>query len=211
MPKSQHIRVLLVRSGSNDWDLAGRLSGCADLPLAGEGVERVRSFCAELGPNAVARVVSGPEESAEATARAIASAAGAKAKVVPALHEVGLGRWEGMSVTDAEGRYSTTYRQWREDPASVVPPGGEPLTDAAERVLAEIADVLGKSRADGSRGVAFVLRPMAFGIVRCWLRGEELSSLWQAAETEEGHEWFVVDRSSVRGGGLAAGAARHAG
>ena len=48
MAKSQHIRVLLVRSGPNEWDLAGRLSGCADLPLAERGGERVREVTSEL-------------------------------------------------------------------------------------------------------------------------------------------------------------------
>jgi broad specificity phosphatase PhoE len=146
-------------------------------------------------------VCTGPEESAEATARAIAEAVGAKAKTFPLLHEVGLGRWEGMCAGEAEARYSSTYRQWRENPMAVVPPGGETIADAAARVLPAVRDVLVRCKADDSCGVCFVLRPMAFGIVRCWLRGEELSSLWDAAETEEGFEWFLVDRSLVRGGG----------
>lgn len=213
MAKSQHIRVLLVRSGPNEWDLAGRLSGCADLPLAERGGEHVRCCTAELRPGCIARVCTGPEESAETTAQAIGAAVGAKAKTFPSLREVGLGRWEGMSAEDAEARYSSTYRQWREDPTSVVPPGGETIADAASRIIPVVRDVLLRCRADDSCGVCFVLRPMAFGMVRCWLRGDEFSALWQAAETPEGFEWFLVDRSSVRGGGgaVAANAIRDAG
>jgi len=204
MAKSQDIRVLLVRSGPNEWDLSGRLSGCADLPLAGAGAEQVDQFVAGLRAGCISRVCTGPEESAETTARAIAGRVGARSKVLPSLHEVSLGRWEGMSAGDAEARYASTYRQWREDPTSVVPPGGETIADAADRLIPTVRDVLARCRADDSCGVCFVLRPMAFGIVRCWLRGEDLSSMWGAAESAEGFEWFLVDRSSVRGGGGAA-------
>lgn len=210
MPKSPHIKVLLVRSGPNDWDLAGRLSGSADLPLAVAGAAAAQEFAAGLRPGCIARVTSGPEESAQATAAMIAESVAAKARVRAALHEVGLGRWEGMAATDAEARYASTYKQWREDPTSVVPPGGETVPDAAERIIPEIRDVLARCKADDSCGVCFVLRPMAFGIVRCWLRGDELSSLWRATETEEGFEWFLVDRSLVRNGGVAPGAVRDA-
>jgi broad specificity phosphatase PhoE len=210
MPKSNHIKVLLVRSGPNDWDRAGRLSGSADLPLSADGAEEIRRLAVGFTPGCIARVCCAPEESAQVTADIIAHQVGAKAKIKPGLHEIGVGRWEGMAAADAEGRYGSTYRQWREDPTGVVPPGGEMITDAAARIIPEIRDVLARCKADDSCGVCFVLRPMAFGLVRCWLRGEELSSLWEAAETEEGHEWFLVDRSLVRSGGLAPGAVRDA-
>lgn len=202
MPRSPHIKVLLFRAGLNDWDRTGRLSGSVDLPLCPQGEAAVEAAIRELEPGCVGKIRSAPEESAEATAGLLGARLEVKPRTDPDLHEVGLGRWEGMSRVDAEGRYATAYRQWREDPTAVVPAGGETVQDGADRIIAAMRDVLSKCRADESCGVCFVLRPMAFGIARCWLQGLELTSLWSVAESVEMHEWFVVQRASLRFGGM---------
>jgi len=212
MAKSTHIKLLLVRAGASAWDDAGRLSGSADLPLSDGGREAVAAMAAGVEPGAVCQVWTGPEESAERTSRAIVAAAQARAKVVPALHEVGVGLWEGLDQADGGGRAGKAFRQWREDPTSIVPPGGESVTDAAERVLETARGLLGRSRGDESCGVCLVLRPMVYGIVRCWLTGEPLASLWSVIREGPMAEWFLVDRASLRGGAAARpGAASRAG
>lgn len=200
MAKSTHIKLLLVRAGASAWDDAGRLSGSADLPLSDAGRAGVGATASAVEPGSVCQVWSGPEESADLTARAVAAAADARHKVVPALHELGVGLWEGLGGADAEGRGGKAFRQWREDPTSVVPPGGEPLEQAAERVIGQVRGLLSKTRGDESCGVCLVLRPMVHGIVRCWLRGEPLGGLWAATRESEMAEWLRVDRESLRGG-----------
>lgn len=212
MAKSTHIKLLLVRSGASEWDEAGRLSGSADLPLSAAGRAAVASLAAGLHPGAVCQVWSGPEDSAESTARALAAASEVKCKVVAGLHEVGVGLWEGLGRADAAERAGKAFRQWREHPLSVVPPGGESVSDAAERVIGQVRGLLAKSRGDEMCGVCLVLRPMVCGIVRCWLRAAGLSSLWTVVDEDEMAEWLLVDRESVRGGSEEApGVVRHAG
>ncbi|VAX42837.1 hypothetical protein MNBD_PLANCTO03-1075 [hydrothermal vent metagenome] len=198
MAKSTHIKLLMVRAGASEWDLAGRLSGSADLPLSAEGMAAVQTIARELSEGSVCQIWTGPEDTAQATAQAIANATGSKLKVVPALHEVGVGLWEGLNCADAEERAGKAFRQWREDPASVVPPGGEPITEAAERVIGQVRALLAKARGDENCGVCLVLRPMVFGIVRCWLRGEDLAAMWTEAQASDNPEWMLVDRDSVR-------------
>lgn len=212
MAKSTHIKVLLVRAGASAWDDAGRLSGGADLPLSDTGREAIAALAAGIEPGSLCQVWSGPEETAVGTAKAIAQAGETKVKVVPDLREVRVGLWEGLDGATAEGRVGKAYRQWREDPTSVVPPGGESVTDAADRAVGAVGGLLAKCRGDESCGVCLVLRPMVLGIVRCWLAGEAYGSAWKAGGGEEMAEWLLVDRESVRGG-LDGGpsAVRHAG
>ncbi len=207
MAKSSHIKLLLVRACSSEWDLADRLSGSADLPLSTEGRAQVEAIAADLADGSVCQVWTGPEETAEHTARAIAEATGAKLKSISDLHEVGVGLWEGLNCADAEERAGKAFRQWRDDPISVIPPGGESIADASERVIGQVRSLLAKSRGDECCGVCLVLRPMVFGIIRCWLKGESLSNMWpDATDTPE---WLLVDRESVRTGtGNAPGAVR---
>ncbi|MCC7389405.1 MAG: histidine phosphatase family protein [Phycisphaerales bacterium] len=200
MAKSTHIKLLLVRAGASVWDDAGRLSGSADLPLSEAGRQAVASFAAGIEPGSVCQVWSGPEEAAEGTAKAVGEAADARVKVVPGLHELGVGLWEGLDEATAEDRGGRAYRQWREDPTAVVPPGGEALSEAAERVSDEVRALLAKCRGDETCGVCLVLRPMVFGIVRCWLTGEGYGALWSWVGGEEMGAWLLVDRESVRGG-----------
>lgn len=199
MAKSTHIRVLLVRAGASAWDESGRMSGSADLPLTEAGRAAVAAFAGGLEPGSLCQVWSGPEESAEETAQAIGRAAGTKVRVIEALHELGIGLWEGLAEADAGERMGRAFRQWREDPESVVPPGGESVTDAAERVVGQVRGLLGRCRGDESCGVCLVLRPMVLGIVRCWLTGEGYGSMWSACRDPLG-EWLLVDRDSFRGG-----------
>jgi len=198
MAKSTHIKLLIVRAGASEWDLADRLSGSADLPLSPEGVAAVRAIARELPEGSVCQIWTSPEDTAETTAQAIAQATNARLKVVPALHEVSVGLWEGLNCADAEERAGKAFRQWREDPTSVVPPGGEPIAEAAERVIGQVRALLAKARGDENCGVCLVLRPMVFGIVRCWLRGEDLAEMWTEAQAGDKPEWMLVDRDSVR-------------
>ena len=200
MAKSTHIKLLLVRAGASAWDEAGRLSGSADLPLSDAGRASVGEMASGITEHAVCQVWSGPEESAEATAQAVAGVADSRLKVVPALHEVGIGLWEGLDEANAGERGGKAYKQWREDPTCVVPPGGEAVSAAAERIVGQVRGLLAKCKGDQSCGVCLVLRPMAYGIVRCWLTCEPYGSLWSAAKGGEMAEWLLVDRESVRGG-----------
>ncbi len=198
MAKSTHIKLLLLRAGTSEWDLADRLSGSADLPLSAEGLAAVQSAAADMPEGSICQVWTGPEDSAQATASAIAAATGAKLKVIAALHEVGVGLWEGLNCTDAEERVGKAFRQWHEDPTSVIPPGGEPIAEAADRVIEQVRSLLTKARGDENCGVCVVLRPMVFGIVRCWLKGESISQMWAEAEHPDKPQWVLVDRESVR-------------
>ena len=199
MAKSSHIRVLLVRSGANKWDDEGRLSGSADLPFSASGQQDIESRIAALAGDSIKFIGCGPEETTRISAEMLADQCQAKVKVYPAFHEVGLGLWEGMLVVDAAERHKTAYRQWREDPAAIVPPGGEKLQEASVRIVNQVRELLLRCKADATCGVGIVLRPMAYGLVHCWLGNETQSLMWSAAESEEGYERFMVDRQSLSG------------
>jgi len=48
---------------------------------------------------------------------------------------MGFGAWEGLTPEECLRQSPSLYRRWLKDPVSVAPPGGEPLTRLAERVL----------------------------------------------------------------------------
>lgn len=201
MAKLTDIDVLLFRAGSTAWDEAGRIGGSCDLPPSEAGLasvrERVSGLIASLGAP-VGVVLCGPDEASQESGEVVAQAAAAKVRVVEAIGEVRLGLWEGLLRKDAEEKFPTSYGQWRENPASVNVPEGESLHEAADRVLTGLAKALEKLKLEPGEVVAVVLRPLAFGIVRSWVHGKDLSELWSTIESCPCSERVSVTRARVK-------------
>ena len=82
------------------------------------------------------------------------------------------------------------------DPASVIPPEGEPFAEAQARLMTEIAKSTLRLKADTA--VAVVLRPLAWGAVRCALEEKPTSDLWDLLNEPEGVAQFEVPGDRLR-------------
>ena len=178
-PKVLHLAV--IRAGRTAWDEAGRLSGSTDLPLSPEGEAEAQRVAELLAKHRVVSLICGPDEASRQTAAILAAEAGCKSKVVKDLAEPDMGLWEGVLHADLEERCPTIFRQWKDDPPSVSAPEGERVGEAAERIGEALRRAIaryGERAAEKSKGedarpplIAVVTRPIAFGLLRCRLRG----------------------------------------
>src|SRR5688572_29219178 len=100
MAKTQTCRLLLMRTGSTEWDEAGRLQGSVDLPLSAAARQGVNDQIGMLGAAELAVVLTGPDEASRETAEIVADQTGCSPKVVDDLREINLGLWEGMLVSE---------------------------------------------------------------------------------------------------------------
>ncbi|HVZ94710.1 MAG TPA: histidine phosphatase family protein, partial [Phycisphaerales bacterium] len=113
------------------------------------------------------------------TAEGVAARTGAKVKVCNELTGMNLGLWEGLLSDELSERFPTCAKQWRDDPSVVTPPEGETFGEVVGRVLDALNKVVGKAR---GKGIAMVLRPIEFGVVRCLLSGQAMSEIWTMVE-----------------------------
>jgi len=195
--------VLLVRSGLTDWDCQGRMQGCADLPLCERGRTAAATDCAKLGAIHLAVVLSGPDEACRSTAALVAAATGkGRIKTVDELRELGLGLWEGQREEELEIRYASAYRAWKHDPSKIVPPEGESMAEAQERLVEQVIKGIGRRR--GAEGVGIVLRPFAMALVRARIFGLALHQVWDMLEGAPCTEWLSVDMGELKQGRIAA-------
>lgn len=197
MAGSEHAAVWLVKAGPTVWDEEGRLAGSTDLPLSPRGLAEARNRAAALKAQVISQVLCGPDEASVETGRVVAVTAGCRHKVVEGLREVGLGLWEGVRVAEIEDRCAKTFRTWKDDPASVSVPGGELLQDASERML-EVFRKLIPKHAGKPGTLAVVLRPVTFGLARCWIEDRGTSELWTLSTQGPGVERLNVDCSRLR-------------
>ncbi len=142
-------------------------------------------------------VLCGPGEASLTTAKVVANVSGCKVKVADGLREMAFGLWEGVLESQIEDRCTTTFRTWKEDPAKVSIPGGEPMAEARERML-EVFRKLVPKHADKPGTLAVVLRPVCFGLARCWIQDVPTSQLWTLAAQGIGVERLSVDCSRLR-------------
>lgn len=126
--------LLLVRHGATEWNELGRLQGGTDIPLSTAGESQVRALRPLVDRWHPERAVASPLERTLATAGLLYSGVVVEDA---RLREIGLGEWEGMHVTDL----GAAERAWRR--GRLVPPGGEPLAHATERILAAVEEIAG--------------------------------------------------------------------
>lgn len=196
MAKSEHINVLLIRSGENEWDRCGRLAGKADLPLCEQARKDLADASARLDGVDLSIVLHADDQCSEATASMYARVVWCKARLVEDLADMDLGLWEGLRGQDLEEKAPTAYREWRENPLNVQVPEGESVMEASGRISAGLARAIEKLRSPDP-GVGVVLRPIAYGLIRCWLTGRPVSELWEVMEGPPA-EWHEVSRVKLR-------------
>ena len=193
--------LVLIRCGRTEWDSAGRLQGSTDLPVVEEGLSEI-GRCLEAwlagGGASPSLVFCGEDEGSRASAKLAGEAFGAKVKAQAGLSAMGMGLWEGLTVSDLEERHPTTFRQWREGPERVNVPEGEGVRVFVERAVGCVSRLVEKH---GKKDVALVLRPLEFSILDRVLGGAGLEEL---SEEEVAGGACAITSHSVDAGSLRA-------
>lgn len=135
MAQQQATRVLLVRHGETDWNVALRLQGHTDIALNARGRAQAQRLREALAGEPLDAVYSSDLQRAHATAQAIAEATGAPLRPEPALRERGFGCFEGLTLAEIEARWPEAARRWRTRDPAFGPDGGEVLQAFFERCV----------------------------------------------------------------------------
>jgi broad specificity phosphatase PhoE len=134
---SSGIKILLVRHGETDWNLAGRFQGRSDVPLNQKGVEQANALASALGGESLAAIYSSPLARAKETARLIqVFHPSAPLYEDEGLVEMDLGEFEGIEGPRWAEKHADFRKAWRDNPASVTMPGGENLQQVQARSMA---------------------------------------------------------------------------
>lgn len=133
-------RLVLVRHGETDWNVAQRLQGSSDIPLNENGRAQARTAAPVLARIApVSTIVSSDLSRALETAHIIAEAMGADVVKDARLQERSYGAWEGLPEDVRRHEQGEEHTRWER--------GLEPRVEGYEgheavvrRALAAVAD-----------------------------------------------------------------------
>jgi broad specificity phosphatase PhoE len=103
--------ILLVRHGETDWNRDRRWQGHADPPLNERGREQARELARLLADVPLDAVHSSDLRRARETAEIVAAPAGIVVVAEPALREIDVGEWSGLTTPQIEQRFAAGYRR----------------------------------------------------------------------------------------------------
>ena len=142
-------RLLLLRHGQSTWNADGRWQGQADPPLSALGEEQARGAARRLGAGQFSRVVASDLQRARRTAEILAEALDLAVEIDPALREIDVGDWEGLTRAQINEQAPGALADWSEG-RSESTPGGEPRRHLTERAQAALLRAAASS-APGAR------------------------------------------------------------
>ena len=177
-------RIVCLRHGQTVWNVERRFQGHTDIALDDTGVAqaaRAASLLAALQPT---MIVSSDLRRAYDTASALGRVSGLDVMVDKDLRERGGGEWEGLTREEIKAGWPAEFEAWEA-------PGGELVTDVAERVAEAILRWSAKTGDDGLLVVASHGAALRLGIVR--LMGLP-QALWPALGGLGNCAWSVMEQ-----------------
>jgi len=127
-------RIVVVRHGETQWNLAARIQGHQDSPLTATGEAQARAIAARLAAEKFDRLVASDLGRAWRTAEAIAARTGNRIEADARFRERNYGVAEGLTYAEIETRYPEVFARVRDADPDFVVPGGESRRQLFERV-----------------------------------------------------------------------------
>jgi broad specificity phosphatase PhoE len=175
--------IVLVRHGETDWNRERRWQGHADPPLNDRGRAQAHALARRLAGGRLDAIYSSDLARARETAEIVATGRDVEVVADPALREIDVGEWRGLTTPEIQDRYPDGYRRHVE--------GG----DGWE---------LGETHAAMSRRVVGAVDRIALrhpgGEVLCVLHGGAIRALLAQAAGVELGEFRVTQPTPVNGG-----------
>jgi broad specificity phosphatase PhoE len=155
-------RVVLIHAGPTPWDVEDRIVGNHPLPLTVDAKANIEAIAEGLPHDVTAVYRFKKNEACEQAGKIFSERFKCPMHDNKALDEMNLGLWQGLTRSELKFRFPTVIPQWQSNPLSVIPPDGESLEEAVQRLMGGLTRVLRRSR-----GVSIIipLRPLAMRIM----------------------------------------------
>jgi len=134
--------VYLIRHGEVEHAAEGRFFGHTDVALSATGLRQVEALARQLALEPIEAVYASDLTRARQSAAPLAGSRGLDPVVVPALREMAMGRWEGLTFPEIREREPDALARWLANLTTFPFPGGENLEDLRARVMPAFREIL---------------------------------------------------------------------
>jgi len=125
--------IYLLRHGEVVLAETRRFIGHLDVPLSERGVRQAAAQAERLRATALAAVYTSDLARARRTGEILGEVHGLAPKAVPALREMAMGRWDGLTAEEIQTREPAAFRDWMSRVGEFPFPEGESVGDLLAR------------------------------------------------------------------------------
>jgi alpha-ribazole phosphatase len=170
------MRLVLVRHGETLYNAQRRYTGQSDIPLNTLGERQASALVESLATDHFDVIVTSDLERTRVTAEAIARNHGLAVQEDIDLRELAFGEWEGYTFDEVLARDAKLVTQWRSDPSTYAPSGGETVSQLRDRC----ARALNRWQTRyPEASVVWVTHGGLIGVLLCHLLEIDLKRRWQ--------------------------------
>jgi broad specificity phosphatase PhoE len=197
--------LYFVRHGETDWNAEKRFQSSTDVPLNARGVAQAHCLAAELQgrDTQFSAIRCSPLQRALVTAGIIGHALGLEPHADPRITEMPFGDWEGMLEAELAAQFGEQFTLWRESHYTTPPPGGQCLSDVAERIRPAV-DELQQLSARGNvivvahQAIMMAIKALLTGdysvnAARSYKQNNDEVDVWDVSGIPQRQEFFRFD------------------
>ena len=189
--------IYLLRHGEVTLARPRRFIGHLDVPLSQEGERQCAAQATRLAALDLAAVFTSDLSRARRSGEIVGAPHGLRPHPLPALREMAMGRWDGLTSAEIEAREPRAFTEWMAHVGEFAFPEGESVSDLVARAWPAFEEIV---RAYRGRAVAVVAHAGTNRALLCKALGlplARLTSLGQdyAALTvlaRDARDWRVV-------------------
>ena len=166
--------IYLLRHGAVVGAETRRFIGHLDVPLSPVGERQCEAQAARLRGVELAAVFSSDLARSRRSAQIIGAPHGLAPTAVPALREMAMGRWDGLTAAEIRAREPEAFADWMARVGQFPFPGGESVPDLVARVVPAFEAI---AAAHAGRAIAIVAHGGTNRALLCHVFGLPLGRL----------------------------------
>ncbi len=170
------MRLILVRHGETTYNAQRRFTGQSDVPLNSLGMRQTAALADYLASECLDVIVTSDLDRTRITAQAIARYHRLPILEDIDLREMALGEWEGYTYDEVLAKDAKLAAQWRADPATFAPPGGETVAQLRDRCATSLRRWQTQYP---EASVLWVTHGGLIGVLLCHVLDIDLKRRWQ--------------------------------
>lgn len=168
-------RIIFVRHGETDWNVARRYQGQTDIPLNDKGIYQAQLAAKRLAGEPIAAVYASDLQRAVYTAEVIAKEHQLTVTPMAEFREISFGEWEGSCFASLDTGAREQIDKIFTDPANIEVPGGENFQQVQARAVRGIEQLIAKHP---DETVLVVSHGAAIRTILCHALGMSLANVW---------------------------------
>ena len=135
-------KIILIRHGQTDWNIAGRYQGQADIALSDVGIKQAEILAQNFPVKKIDAIYSSDLKRAHFTANKIGEKFDVNVKTVKAFREICFGDWEGLTYEQITKKWPIALNNFFQAPDILEIPNGETFVEVQKRAMAALHEII---------------------------------------------------------------------